>query len=240
MDNLVCEILKFKEEVVDFKGKFNVNSVVFTEEEINLIKDDATEYENNLQLKKIIERKANGNYEDHDLNFWIINNWGGIWTFKNNEVNKLKIITFKSELKKGELSKPIFETISSLSKLSAFYEPHKYIIYDSRVVYTLNWLLLKTKNTQYRFFPMPESRNAKLKKYDLSTLINLINVGKETNELYYDFKDAYFRLCDLVKELSERVFEDEAYPYHMEMLLFHIADSKILDEIKAKVKVTIE
>lgn len=57
MDNLVCEILKFKEEVVDFKGKFNVNSVVFTEEEINLIKDDATEYENNLQLKKIIERK---------------------------------------------------------------------------------------------------------------------------------------------------------------------------------------
>ncbi len=237
MDNLIREISKFKQDVEKFEGKIKLNELLFSQGEIELIKSGRNDYEENIRLKKVIEKKLNANYENRELNSWIIKDWGGIHNF--NTDNQDRIRKYKLELDEGVLTKKSFETISSLSKLSAFYEPKKYIIYDSRVVFTLNWLLLKTNNTQYRFFPMPDSRNADLKKYDLSTLINLINSDKETDKLYFNEHEAYFKLCELVKKLSERVFEDNKYPYYLEMLLFQIAAKEILAEIKAKVKVTI-
>lgn len=237
MDNLIREISKFKQDVEKFEGKIKLNELLFSQGEIELIKSGRNDYEENIRLKKVIEKKLNANYENRELNSWIIKDWGGIHNF--NTDNQDRIRKYKLELDEGVLTKKSFETISSLSKLSAFYEPKKYIIYDSRVVFTLNWLLLKTNNTQYRFFPMPDSRNADLKKYDLSTLINLINIDKESDKLYFNEHEAYFKLCELVKKLSERVFEGNEYPYYLEMLLFQIADKGILAEIKAKVKVTI-
>lgn len=237
MDNLVNEILKFKEEIEKFEGDFKLNESLFSPNDIDFIKSGKTDYEKNIRLKQVIENSPKGNYKDEELNSWIIKDWGGIHNF--NTENQDRIRKYKLELDKGKLMKKSFETISSLSKLSAFYEPEKYVIYDSRVIYSLNWLLLKTNNTQYRFFPMPESRNAELRKYDLNTLINLINSEKETDKLYYNENEAYFMLCELVKKLSEKVFKDKEHPYYLEMLLFHIADRNILAEIKAKVKVSL-
>lgn len=237
MDNLVHEIEKFKDEIEKFIGDFKPKESLFSPDDIEFINSGKNDYEKNIRLKQVVEKSPKANYKDEKLNSWIIKDWGGIHNF--NTENQDRIRKFKLELDKGLLTKKSFETISSLSKLSAFYEPKKYIIYDSRVVFTLNWLLLKTNNTQYRFFPMPESRNTDLKKYDLSTLINLINSDKETDKLYFNEHEAYFKLCELVKKLSERVFEDNKYPYYLEMLLFQIAAKEILAEIKAKVKVTI-
>ncbi|MGP9668408.1 hypothetical protein ACT3TV_09865, partial [Psychrobacter sp. AOP31-A1-22] len=54
--------------------------------------------------------------------------------------------SFKQELKLKKLSKKNFETISSLSKVASFLDPEKYFIYDARVAYSLNWLILKYEN----------------------------------------------------------------------------------------------
>ncbi|MFA4868082.1 MAG: hypothetical protein WC623_07785 [Pedobacter sp.] len=180
---------------------------------------------------------------DYDISLWIINKWGGIGSFKNNETNENRINKFFSELKKRKLTTELFGIISSLSKIASFADHEKYFVYDSRVVYTLNWLILKNNLNNPVFFPMPESRNAKLLYFDLNTLINLaymsdVTYGNRKNEMYLSPQKAYFIYCDLVRELNRRLFPTYK-PYYLEMLLFTIADTIIFDEIKSSVSIKI-
>ena len=120
----------------------------------------------------------------------------------------------------------------------------EYFVYDSRVIYSLNWLILKNNIPNAQFFPMPASRSSKLTLFDLNTIINLfykenITNDKYTGELFFDTKNAYFLYCDLIKELSKELFPD-LKPYYLEMLLFVIADNQIFDDLKFTVQVTIK
>ena len=213
--------------------KFDFNTNLFTPEEQAVVNDAENNFIRNVKLKDLIKQKANGSYEETDLNFWIINEWGGIKTFKKNEENIKKIKRYSDQLSERKLKKDNFNTISSLSKNSSFIDPDNYVIYDARVIYALNWLILTTTN-DLKFFPMPSSRNKKLTDFDLSTIINLIHVDKynQNVNLYYDYRTAYFKFCDLIKSLSVAIFEDPTIkPYNLEMLLFVTADKEVSEEI---------
>jgi len=224
-----------------------VSKNLVTKKEIEEIKSESNSFTKNIKLKELISRKYHSNYTNNELNFWLINNWGGIGSFKNDadgknraKINKISILLKKKiETRQVELSKDIFETISSLSKLASFYEPENYVIYDSRTTYSLNWLILTTGLEDEKFFPMPAGRNKNLKEFDLDTIVRLKYKNKADAELYYSYKEAYFVYCETIKELSVGIFGADKKPYFLEMLLFAIANEDIYKEIKKCTKLEI-
>jgi len=106
--------------------------------------------------------------------------------------------------------------------------PNEYAIYDSRAVYSLNWLLFNFVD-ETELYPQPSGRNPKLSQFDLSTIFNLTGRGVT----YISHKTAYFEYCDLLKSLSKEVYGNDK-PYKIEMLLFLIAPTKIIECIEKK------
>jgi hypothetical protein len=166
--------------------------------------------------------------------YWIIRDWGGIRTFKIRDRNDTAIRTFKEEVLKGKLTRVSFASISSLSKLSSFWEPAKYAIYDSRAVFSLNWIIFRYSNDK-QLFPQPLGRNAEISKYDIETLFTLSGIDHR----YRSFKTAYHEYCSLLQDLSEQIYGSRK-PYFAEMLLFLAAPTAIVEDIKRSVTVTID
>jgi hypothetical protein len=166
--------------------------------------------------------------------YWIIQKWGGIGSFKKNDRNDKKIVKFLAELNQGKLTKPTFECISSLSKVASFLDPENYVIYDSRVIYTLNWLLFNLENGA-TLFPQPNGRSSDLAKFDMQTIFRLSK--KKVN--YKSHKDAYHDYCSLIKKLNKGVFGENSKPYLLEMLLFMIAPTWTVSSIEKSVTVKI-
>jgi hypothetical protein len=238
--------LKYYKTTVELENRFtydfNLNTTLFTETEKDEINNESNTFYKNVKLKELIKEKSKNSYELTDLNFWIVNEWGGIQTFKRNEKNEKKIRTFSTQLLKSKLTKDTFETISSLSKISSFIDPDNYVIYDSRVIYAINWILMTTSQTEIKYFPMPTGRNRKLADFDINTIINLTHLdGYNSGHLFYDHKVAYFAFCELIKNLCKSVFDDETIkPYYLEMLLFTIADNEIYNELTTQIKIEIK
>jgi len=199
---------------------------------INIPENIDGTYFKNIYLKKNFNKVLQNdlNLENH---YWIIQEWGGIKSLKQNDRNDEKINKFKKQLPTGKLTKEIFNLISSFSKLASFIKPNKYAIYDSRAIYSLNWLLFNfTDETE--LYPQPSGRNPKLSQYDLSTIFNLT----KKDITYKSHKTAYFEYCEFLKFLSKKVY-DEDKPYKIEMLLFLIAPTKIIECIEKKTTITI-
>jgi len=199
---------------------------------INIPENIDGTYLRNIYLKENFNKVLQNdlNLENH---YWIIQEWGGIKSLKQNDRNDEKINKFKKQLPTGKLTKEIFSLISSFSKLASFIKPNEYAIYDSRAIYSLNWLLFNfTDETE--LYPQPSGRNPKLSQYDLSTIFNLT----KKDITYKSHKTAYFEYCELLKFLSKEVY-DEDKPYKIEMLLFLIAPTKIIECIEKKTTITI-
>ena len=186
-----------------------------------------TPYLKNIYLKENFSEVLKN---DHDLanHYWIIQKWGGIKSLKQNDRNNEKINKFKKQLSDRKLSRETFNLISSFSKLASFINPNEYAIYDSRAVYSLNWLLFNFVD-ETELYPQPSGRNPKLSQFDLSTIFNLTGRGVT----YISHKTAYFEYCDLLKSLSKEVYGNDK-PYKIEMLLFLIAPTKIIECIEKK------
>jgi hypothetical protein len=192
-------------------------------------------FEQNIFLKKYLHQyfdlKTKSNLE---LFYWIIREWGGIKSFKINENNNKKILTFLKELEIKKISYENFKIISSLSKVASFVNPNKYAIYDSRALYSLNWLILKYYDKKY-FYPMPKGRNKKINLYKIDTIIALMGYEEE---YYLSYKEAYFKYCKTLSDISYEIFKDKS-PFLVEMILFYIADNYIINDIKISLKVNI-
>ena len=197
-----------------------------------------TFYEKNLQLKMEVSQFLNGCYDknDYDIAFWIINKWGGINKFKKNDDNKQKIESFFKGLPAGNAN---LERISSLSKVASFTSPLEYFIYDSRVAYSLNWLLLKS-GVKSGFFKKPQGLNKRLNHIPIETVI-MKTVG--TDIVYHKDQETY----SFYNQLILRLFQDikkrgikYQYPFEIEMLLFQAAPSVIYEEIKKQYSVELE
>lgn len=238
---LVNYIKQYKDELQNYN--WNSDKAIDSAFEKKIISKD--QFENlskqndlnkNILLKKIISQSINCTSEILELEKcynWIINDWGKITTKLDDSYQKIEDILNKLKNNR-ELD---LNRISSISKVLSFKDINNYIIYDSRIAYSINWILLKTEASNV-FFYMPSSRNSKLTNFNMSTLLKL----KEKDVKYIDKKENYYVMCELIKEISKKLWKDEnkQEPFYTEMLLFYIADSIIIDDITKSVSLKID
>lgn len=159
---------------------------------------------------------------------------GGIGSFKKNEKNNIRIKNFLQELEKNELTRNTFGCISSLSKIASFLNPDKYSIYDSRAIYTLNWLIFNHSSST-ELFPQPIGRSAELSKYDMQTIFRL----SKRDFSYKSHKVAFHEYCATLNKLAPHIFGEGSKPYQVEMLLFMVAPTEIISQIESSVSLEI-
>jgi hypothetical protein len=215
-----------------------------------------TSYDKEIVLKNKVNLKLHEYYKSDkalfdNLCLWVIKDWGGILTAKDSDTLDLINEFLQSD-------RPNFKRIASASKVGAYMFPEKYIIYDSRVAYALNWIIL-SENAGNIFFPIPSGRNSKMTAFEMNVLIRLKNIKhyspKEITEMdkrqyikqkdkssYIPEKDAYLELNQLIKELSQKLWDSEKSKmlFYTEMLLFSIADREIFQDITSRLTLEIK
>jgi hypothetical protein len=222
-------------EILSESQVSEINALKFFDKELKLKK---------IVGKKLLEARLNNVTLFNQLCIWIVKDWGGIKTAKDIETIKI-VEAFLSE------KKPNFKRIASASKVGAYMYPDKNVIYDARVAYALNWIIL-SENAGNIFFPVPEGRNSKMSAFDVSVLIRLKNmahykpkdihhldhkqyINSVDKKLFIDKKEAYYELNNLIKEINIRLWKGDEEKvqnlYYTEMLLFAIADREVLMEI---------
>jgi len=260
VDKIVRFLTKYKDNLSNlYKWSVKIDKLfdlgALTKEEIEAL-NKKSPYEKELVLKKTIQIKLNEFNSTNRTAFeklclWIIKDWGGI-----NGVDDSSTLELIQEfLSKTE---PSFNRIASTSKIGSFMFPEKYFIYDSRVAYALNWIIL-SENAGNRFFPIPEGRNSKMLAFDMNVLIRLKNIDlyksseieRLDNRLYIKNKDkvtyvstkkAYSEMSRLIQTISRQLWTDEKSEvlYYTEMLLFSIADREIFNDITDRIRIEIK
>lgn len=229
---------KFSTEKLDFLEKSDRDKLEAIPEGNN--------YEREITLKSILPNYLNEGTTSYGKAIdWIIQEWGGIKTgskISPEQYHRLKNCR--------ELASLPFDRIASFSKPAAFMSPEKCIIYDSRVAYSLNWILLSA-GVKHKFFPIPEGRNSKMIAFDMNVLIHLAHkqnyisanpteenklfISQRDKEIYIDKSRAYYELNYLIKEVSQELWkgdpEKQKNLFYTEMLLFSIADTHIIQDI---------
>jgi hypothetical protein len=227
-------------------GKLNLLS---SDKNKDLKTFDKAPYKKRLLLETLISKKLNSFIQDKNqgefrkLSLWLIKDWGRINSAKDEDTFTLIDKIYQEE-------SPSFIRIASISKVLAFLNPEKNVIYDSRVAYALNWIILK-ENAGDKFFPIPEGRNSKMSAFDLDVLIRLKNIKnyqptdsdlddkrfihRKDNDIYILKSEAYSVLNKLIKSINESLWADDEEKINRlcltEMLLFSIADKAIFEDI---------
>jgi hypothetical protein len=228
---------------------------VITQSELNKL-NSTSSYNKEIVLKKKVNFKLHEYYNSNKVLFdnlclWIVKDWGGILTAKDSDTIELINEFLKSD-------NPSYKRIASASKVGAYMFPEKYIIYDSRVAYALNWIIL-SENAGEMFFPIPNGRNSKMMAFEMNVLIRLKNINhyapKEITEIdkrlyinqkdktnYIPEKESYIELSNLIKEVSNKLWNSEKSKmlYYTEMLLFSIADREVFSDITNRVSLIIK
>lgn len=189
-----------------------------------------------------------------ELDRWIVQAWGGIATHKAFDT---------LHVSKNNKS---FDRISSWSKIASFEDLKNNIIYDSRVIYSLNWLIYKYNklNKKYeKYLHQPSSRSRVITLLPVNSIIAFENsekldLKKQADHIYGDIfinkNDSYNYLVALIKMINESLFKNmqinipfqsevvnmEEYPFFTEMLLFKMADKEIFNDVKKSISVNIK
>ncbi len=259
INKIVAYLKRFSEELSNlYYWDVNIDKLVQLEvlTEIEREKlNGMNPYEKGIRLKEKVGECLNEYYQKNNPKFdklclWIIKDWGGIKGAKDENTLDL-IIEFLNS------NNPKFNRIASSSKVGSFMYPDRNIIYDSRVAYSLNWIIL-SQNAGDNFFPIPKGRNSKMSAFDMDVLIRLKNVQnyKTTNSedlnnrLYISHRDsicyipnniAYSELNSLATKINRRLWQGERSKslYYTEMLLFSIADKQVFSDITSRLSLNI-
>lgn len=257
IDKIVNYLVKYKSELPNlytWNAKIDrlLELETLTKEQIKEINASRNNYEKELRLKEVVGNKLKELYETKDSNpgpfdklcLWIIKDWGGITASSDTD-------TLKSLKVWIDQKKPSFNRIASFSKVGAYLRPQENVIYDSRVAYSLNWIIL-SENAGERYFPIPEGRNSRMSAFDMNVLIRLKHISNYYTEndslakhkffisntdkkIFINKNDAYTELNILVKDISKKLWNGEEEKqqnlYFTEMLLFSIADREVFKEI---------
>ena len=223
-------------------------------DEIKKVKGKVTDFDKDEAFKNVISKE----FKDKKcqpvfigIAKKIIRNWGGINSINEKKTEKL----IRDFLNTGNIG---FQRISSISKVAAMVEPEKYFIYDSRVSYAMNWILL-SQNAGDKFFPVPEGRNSKMLAFDINVLIHLKHIEKyqankgddkskknfisnKDSKLYIPKKQAYEKMNELITDVNKELWNNfrKNEPFYTGMLLFAIADTIVYDEITESVNIQIK
>lgn len=208
-------------------------------------------YLRNVLLKQVISnnlRSIESELKISEIYEWIVKDWGGLRNTQDISKRVNNAISDISTTQKCE-----FKAISSISKVLSFIDLEKFIIYDTRVAYSMNWILLKTKASNI-YFPMPEGRNSKVNAIDISTLIRLTQIhtykqnyginkmiSKCDDIIFIKEREAYLTMCSLIQMINRKLWNDDKkdYPFYTEMLLFSLADTKIFKDILNTCKIVL-
>jgi len=259
-ERIVAYLARYKdrlEELYDGKPHFEglVKIKVINEKQYKELESKATTLQKEERLKGILSRELQTAIKNkarfRKIALWIIRKWGGIRGGSDDETMK-SVMKFLKDPESTE-----FNRISSVSKIWEFMHPGKYIIYDSRVSYAMNWILLSQKAGN-RFFPVPEGRNSKTQAFDIRVLIRLMHHEKyrrdddknntsrklvsEADENLFIPKDiAYREMNRLIREVNAELWDNDRKnkPFYTEILLFAMADKVVFDEITRKVSLEI-
>lgn len=228
----VPELPKFCEEL---NRKIKAIKKIEKIEENGKEKKKENLFEQNKLLKENLKECFNSpDFEQNKLSLinYIINTWGGIQEIKEDEksgkkVNRKELIfsdivsVNQSSTDQVDNMKISGDYISSRSKVLSFLKPEKYVICDSRVIFSLNWLLFIARTEeQFVQFSKLEPRNKTCKAYSLSYLLEKYNLQPAEEKTRYDeFIEVIKALTDELKK-TQSVWEI----YCTEMLLFQIAD----------------
>ena len=244
------------DEIYDWKPNFQGLGEIGVANETELIQlqySGLSNFQKDEKLKNILSKALNSHpvnsQEFEIIALWIIRKWGRISAGSD---------TMKSVLEFLGTDRPKFNRIASTSKVGGFMTPTKRIIYDSRVAYTMNWIIL-SENAGDKFFPIPEGRNTKMKAFNLDVLIHLkfADIFKPDNtdswkdrryisnkdtEIYVSKTDAYYELNELVGKVNQVLWDDsrKLEPFYTEMLLFSLADKGVFKEITERVRIEIK
>lgn len=222
-------------------------------------------FDGNVALKTLIYKKLNSGelteQAESEICAWVIRDWGGITTSKMMiEDEYEKASNFYQKLINEKILILPFERIASVSKYAAFKDIKNYVIYDARVIASLNWLLLKVESAFY--FPSPDGRNPALNAFDVGSILRLVHaekykvdevekiqgkfISKRDAQLYIPKNKSYRIYCELLKQLNSNLWESQSddmnwkvHPFYIEMLLFAIADRAVLKDIVDSVEVKI-
>jgi len=208
IDKIVKYLKKYKEDLPSlYKWNTNIDKLVeletLTNNQVNEI-NALSAYEKELQLKKIVGQKLNDTFISKEelfnkLCLWVVKDWGGITSASDIDTISL-INNFLNQ------DKPNFNRIASSSKIGAFMFPERNVIYDSRVAYSINWIIL-SQNAGQKFFPIPEGRNSKMSAFDMNVLIRLKNISyyKPADISLLDHKH-FIILFDFVRKVASKSF----------------------------------
>jgi len=246
------------DELYDWKPNFQRLVAIDAVSETKLAElqsSGLSNFQKDEKLKDILSKALNNIAGDSQqfkaIALWIIRDWGGIYSGSDSD-------TMRSVIDFLETDRPKFKRIASTSKVGGFMNPAKRIIYDSRVAYSMNWIIL-SETAGDKFFPIPEGRNSKMQAFDLNVLIRLKfsdiyrpdkteewknrkYISAKDKEIYISKPDAYYELNGLVGKVNEVLWTDgrKQQPFYTEMLLFSIADKCVFREITERVSIEIE
>jgi len=259
IEKIVSFLEKYKDGIKElYKWNSNINRLeelkILTKKEIKDL-NKLLPYEREIKLKTIINNqlqnfKKTNNDSFEKLCLWIIKDWGRITSAEDSKT--INLIREFIETRKAK-----FDRIASVSKVGSFLYPEENVIYDSRVIYSLNWIILSQKAGN-NYFPIPEGRNSKMKSFDMNVLIKLVNISKYRPEdkeafsnqkyihnrnqlIYINKSEAYQELNNLLTKVNRKLWSSDKskYLYFTEMLLFAIADTEIFTDITNRVSITI-
>lgn len=189
-------------------------------------------FKRQLELKRLVGDLLNGDYTNQVLNSWIVKRWGGISRF--NVSDQDRIDNFASHLNEREIEPREFARISSLSKIASFACPKKLFIFDSRVAFSLDGLLLEIMRErpelQVSFFPLPSARGNR--SVEMRNRIQRIYPGAD----FFPYSRAYMEYNDLLPRLRKGVnWEQDVPAFGVEMLLFALGrkNGEIEDRMRA-------
>lgn len=217
------------EELVINTGSDHLNNLI-----TKIINKKTSNYKKEIQLKITISKYLAKNINDNDnleLYYWIVQKWGGISNFKNNDNNNIKILNLCKSIRNDNgniISLNFTDAISSLSKIASFIKPKKYAIYDSRVIFTLNWIKYRCNLENDKYFLFPDGRSNDLTNYNYRIFLT----KKYNNKIpYYNNDNTFLEYCKLLSNLSKSLnYGDDIYK--TEMLLFHISKNAIIKDIE--------
>ncbi len=246
------------DELYDWKPNFQRLAEIGIVNEAELAKlqsPNLSNFQKDEKLKDILSKALNECAVDsqrfQEISLWIIRDWGGIHNGSDSD-------TMRSIIDFLQTDSPRFNRIASTSKVGGFMTPDKRIIYDSRVAYSMNWIIL-SESAGDKFFPIPEGRNSKMQSFNLNVLIRLKfadiykpdktedwrnrkYISAKDKKIYISKSDAYYELNDLVGKVNEVLWTNDRkqQPFYTEMLLFSIADKCVFREITERVSIEIE